>query len=140
MGRSSWSATSFDIGAHNRPDERRTVHAIHSGVASCADKMMSPSFSRSSLSATMTGRPCLMASRASSMVEMPAVRSVLMRFLIGCRNVKSGLVALKGEHALNMAGDDVGLDVHAIADLEFAERGCLERLGNERHLEPLSLV
>ncbi len=68
-GRSRASARSAGIGAQMKPLDHRTVHAIHSGVASCADRMTSPSFSRFSSSATMTGRPARRASRASEMGE-----------------------------------------------------------------------
>ena len=56
-GRSSRSANSAGIGAQMKPLDQRTVQAIHSGVASSAERMTSPSFSRFSSSATMTGRP-----------------------------------------------------------------------------------
>src|SRR5690606_28564885 len=68
-GRFRWSARSDGIGAQMKPDDQRTVHAIHSGVASSAERMTSPSFSRFSSSATMTGRPARSDSRASSMVD-----------------------------------------------------------------------
>ena len=67
-GRSSRSAHSAGIGAQMNPLDQRTVHAIHSGVASSADRTTSPSFSRFSSSATITGRPARSASRASGMV------------------------------------------------------------------------
>ncbi len=58
------SARSAGIGAQMKPDDQRTVQATHSGVASSADMMTSPSFSRFSSSATRTGRPARRASRA----------------------------------------------------------------------------
>ena len=68
-GRSSRSAHSAGIGAQMKPLDQRTVQATHSGVASSAERMTSPSFSRFSSSATMTGRPARSASSASGMVE-----------------------------------------------------------------------
>src|SRR5665811_2399022 len=61
------------------------VQAIHCVVAVAAARMTSPSFSRSSSSATRTGRPALSASNASSIVEsclfMPVPHSVRGRGL-----------------------------------------------------------
>src|SRR5690606_33138476 len=68
-GRFRLSARSAGIGAQMKPDDQRTVHATHSGVASSAERMTSPSFSRFSSSATSTGRPARSDSRASSIVE-----------------------------------------------------------------------
>ena len=87
--------------------------------------MTSPSFSRPSSSATMTGRP------ARSAVEG-----------LGDAGESSLPTAGKGdgaqrEHPLDVAGEDVGLDVDAVADRAGAEGRRGEGLGDERDLEPL---
>ena len=55
-----------DMRAQMKPLDHRTAHAIHSGVASCADRMTSPSFSRFSSSTTMRNRPAFNSSSPSS--------------------------------------------------------------------------
>ena len=42
----------------------------------------------------------------------------------------------EAQHPLDVTREDVGLDVHAVADDAVAERGRGEGLGDERDLEP----
>jgi hypothetical protein len=106
MGGSSMArARSAVIGAHTTPEEWRMMKPIHSAVTVAAGMMRSPSFSRSSSSTTMIGRPARRAAMAWSMVfravgvsgvsgaEVPAgwvagacgaVDVVVMRWLLLC--------------------------------------------------------
>ena len=42
----------------------------------------------------------------------------------------------EGGQALHVLGERIGLEVHAVADLERAEVGCLQGFGNQADLEP----
>ena len=126
-----------------KPLDQRTVQAIHSGEASCADRMTSPSFSRFSSSATMTGRPARSASRASGIVERLIAEPPSFD---GCWRSESGLAergcgrSRERKQTLHVARQDVGLEVDVVAGGEAAEGRRLERLGDERHLEPLAVA
>ena len=65
-GISSRSSIAAGIGTQITPLEWRIVKAISSGVAFEAAKMMSPSFSRSSSSTTITALPAAMSAMARS--------------------------------------------------------------------------
>ena len=86
-----------------------------SGVTSCAAQMRSPSFSRSSSSATMTNLP---------------VADVGDRLFYRSEDHDRFL-----EQTLNVLPEHVGLDVHVIADREVAERGVPQRVFNQRQLQ-----
>ena len=77
-GSSRRSAVAFVIGAQRKPLVCRTIHAIHSWVANSAAMMASPSFSRASSSATMTGLPARRASSTSGIVAR-LMRGSLLR-------------------------------------------------------------
>ncbi len=77
-GSSSRSAIAFVIGAQRKPLVWRTIHAIHSWVANSAAMIASPSFSRASSSATMTGLPARRASSTSGIVAR-LMRDSLLR-------------------------------------------------------------
>src|SRR3982751_4845666 len=86
------------------------MNATSSGVACWAAKIRSPSFSRSSSSTTMTGRPAAMSAIAPSMslniVDCPLPVA---------------------EKLLHVLGDHVDLEVDRIADRLGSEDGQLER-------------
>lgn len=67
-GKFSFTALAGVIGAHSMPVVCRTANAIRSVVANFAAITRSPSFSRSSLSTTMTNRPAQISSTASATV------------------------------------------------------------------------
>ena len=100
----------------------------------------SPSFSRSSPSQTTTILPRRMSSIASSIVENGESRcSRLGRCALGALVIRllsrswSFREAL--QQALDVAGEDVALDVHAVARARRPEGGALEGLGDQRDLE-----
>src|SRR5437764_1950286 len=98
---SSSSSRSAMQGMQIRPPPVLAMKAIHSGVTISAAMARSPSFSRSSSSTMMTGRPALNSSIASGMVASG----------IACLfNTRLGTPAYQ---ALQVAGDDVRLEVHA---------------------------
>src|SRR5690349_6701082 len=80
------------------------MKATSSGVACSAAKIRSPSFSRSSSSTTITGRPAAMAAIALSMSSNIA----------------------RSKHLLDVLGDHVDLEVHGVADGFGTQNGQLE--------------
>src|SRR3954454_6635297 len=100
------------------PPAWRVMKLIASGVTNWAAMTTSPSFSRSSSSTTTTMRPLAMSSRASSMVA----------------NLMSARV---GNELLQMLGEDVHLEIDGSPLLRPAERRALQRLGDERHRDPV---
>src|SRR3954466_8173794 len=101
-----------------QPPAWRVMKLIASGVTNCAAITRSPSFSRSSSSTTTTILPAAMSSSASSMVA----------------NLTSSLVAM--DHQLfDVLGHDVHFQVHGGALLGSAQRGALQGLGYQRHVE-----
>src|SRR5258705_4186091 len=109
--RSGGSARQID------PPAWRVMKLIASGVTNCAAMRRSPSFSRSSSSTTTTILPAAMSSRASSMVA-------------------NRMSARVGNELLQVLGEDVDLEIDGSARLRGAQPGALERLGDERDLEP----
>src|SRR4029450_6277254 len=85
-------------------------------VACSAAKIRSPSFSRSSSSTTITGRPAAKAATA--------------------RSISLSIAA--SQHLLDVLGDDVDLEVHRIADVLGAEDGQLERGGDQADAEAVA--
>src|SRR3954451_7341944 len=81
------------------------MKATSSGVASSAAKIRSPSFSRSSSSTTITGRPAATAAIARSM--------------------SSNMTA--SQHLLDVLGDHVDLEVDRVTDRLGAQHSELER-------------
>src|SRR3954451_21188997 len=117
---SSRSSSSQRSGVRARqiqPPAWRVMKLIASGVTNCAAMTRSPSFSRSSSSTTTTILPAEMSSRASSIVE----NSMSVRV---------------GKELLHVLGQDVDLEVDGGAGLGAAEGRALERLRDERHVEP----
>src|SRR6185295_10517867 len=114
-GSSSRSACSSVIGTQTYPDVCRTMNAISSAVACSAAKIRSPSFSRSSSSTTITGRPAAMSATARSMSSNTAL----------------------SQHLLDVLGDDVDLEVHRVAGGLDAEHGRLERRRDQPDAELL---
>src|SRR5918995_33987 len=125
-----------------------------SGVANWAASVRSPSFSRFSSSQTTTIRPRRMSSIASSAVAkgesvfFPLSLGSLVFLAIQLLLVMRGCSARKrpsiseGWHAWapgqlppHVAGEHVALHVEPIAELDAAERGALEGLGDQRDLQ-----
>src|SRR3954470_493996 len=100
------------------PPAWRVMKLMASGVMNCAAITRSPSFSRSSSSTTTTILPAAMSSRASSMVA----NSISVR---------------AGNELLHMLGQDVHFQVDGSPLSRPAQRGSLQRLGDERHREPV---
>src|SRR5262245_127971 len=112
-----------------RPRPWVAMKLIASGVANCAARVRSPSFSRFSSSQTTTILPRRMSSIASSMVAKALCCLVLS--LISLLLVKRWHA---WQHPADVAGQYVALDVHPIAGLRAAERRPLERLRDQRNL------
>src|SRR5688500_12379977 len=89
------------------------MNAISSGVACSAAKIRSPSFSRSSSSTTITGRPAAMSATARSMSASMA----------------------PSQHLLDVLGDHVDLEIHGVADGLGTEDGELEGGGDQADAE-----
>src|SRR5205809_914081 len=102
-----------------QPPAWRVMKLIASGVTNCAAMTRSPSFSRSSSSTTTTMPPAAMSSSASSMVA----------------NLTSSLVAMRKNQLLHVLGHDVHFQVHGGPFLGSAQRGALQCLGDQRHVE-----
>ena len=111
-----------------------------SGVANWAAITRSPSFSRSSPSQTTTIRPRadlldrLLDRRERALARLGSASSVS-----GSRSSGSRLL-LSGEwchQPLHVLGDDVALDVEPASRRGLAEGRPLERLGDQRDLEPV---
>ena len=115
------------------------VQPMSAGVACSAAKMMSPSFSRSSLSTTMTGRPAAMARTASSTGSSPARRTA-----VGCRCVRRSLG--QPSRRLPANGKTSSRSVYFASTSTSrltrpptglgAQTGFVQRGGNESHFEP----
>src|SRR3954454_3572067 len=101
-----------------QPPAWRVMKLIASGVTNCAAMTRSPSFSRSSSSTTTTILPAAMSSNASSMVE-------------------NSISARVGNELLHVFREDVNLEVDLAAGLGLPQRRPLQRLGDERHGEPV---
>src|SRR5436305_8621753 len=101
---SSSSSRSAMHGMQMRPPPVLAMKAIHSGVTFSAAMARSPSFSRSSSSTMMTGRPALNSSIASGMVASGMVPRLF--------NTRKRTCAYQ---ALDVAGDDVDLQVDPAA-------------------------
>src|SRR5215217_1643303 len=96
------------------------MNVISSGVTSEAAQIRSPSFSRSSSSATMTSLPAAKSAIACSMVENGmAVRECGAR--TGARGSPCGRV--RGDELAHVLADHVRLDVDAVARAQCAECG-----------------
>ena len=109
-----------------------------SGVANCAAITRSPSFSRSSPSQTTTMRPRRISSIASSIVAKGLSPARSPRLCSRSRSSGSRSL-LSGEwchQPLHVLGDDVALDVQLASRLSCAEVGPLQRLGDQRDLDP----
>src|SRR3954470_12145013 len=114
------------------------MKATSSAVACWAAKMRSPSFSRSSSSTTITGRPAAMSAIARSMSAKAvfALPVASLRSLTACP-----------QHLLDVLGDHVDLEVHGVAgglgtqdgqfqrgrDQADAERLVVDRHDGQRH-------
>src|SRR5258706_13473230 len=109
-----------------RPPARLIMKLISSGVASCAAQIRSPSFSRSSSSATMISLPAAISAIACSTV-LNGISSA----------VGSGLErGHVGRHELaNILPHHVGFDVHLITSLQGAKRGMARRVLDYRQLK-----
>src|SRR4051812_46010310 len=122
-----------------QPPAWRVMKLIASGVTNCAAMTRSPSFSRSSSSTTTTILPEAMSSSASSMVanlssSLVAIgsppRGILPRVLmvtVGLRPPDNQL--------LHVLRHDVHFQVHGGALLGSAQRGALQGLGDQGHVE-----
>src|SRR6266542_3828262 len=110
---------------------------IASGVANCAARVRSPSFSRVSSSHTTTMRPRRMSSIASSMEEKTADCSAPAGSVAGLRlGISLPFQVPKALHEpLGVPRDQVHLDVYAASLVQLSERRPLERLGDQRYLE-----
>ncbi len=101
-----------------------------SGVAASAAMTRSPSFSRSSSSATMIIRPLRMSSRASSTRSKGMLRS-----LVGSRG---GIPPRVGQ-STHVLADQVRLHVDPVARLEPRQVGPLPGVGDEGYLHHVSV-
>src|SRR3954451_16931574 len=112
-----------------------------SGVANCAAIVRSPSFSRLSSSQTTTIRPRRISSSASSIGEKGlAARSATAPAAGSGARGSSGIsfpsfVDKALHERLHVAGDEVHLDVEAVALAGLAERRSRQRLGDQRGLD-----
>src|SRR5436190_14001560 len=101
------------------PPAWRVMKLIASGVTNWAAMTRSPSFSRSSSSTTTTIRPAAMSSRASSMVA------------------NSISVRLVGNELLQVLREHVDFQIDGSPRRRSAQGRPLQRLGDERHREPV---
>src|SRR5829696_7163704 len=130
--RPSWSTRSPVSARQINPPARFTMKVISSGVTSDAAQIRSPSFSRSSSSATMTSLPAAKSAIACSTVENGmAVRE------IGARRGESASSrgGIRGHELADVLPDHVRLDVHAVASAKRAERGVGPGVLDERQLK-----
>ena len=128
--RPSWSARSLVTARQIIPFARIITFTI-SGVMSCAAQMRSPSFSRSSSSATTTKRPFRMSSMACSTVP----NGMLLRAADGgdgggtgrsVRRPSGDALQVRGNQPAHVLPDHVALQVHAVARSEETQRGVPE--------------
>src|SRR5688572_29164952 len=96
------------------------------GVTSCAAQMRSPSFSRSSSSATMTSRPSSVVRQRASYVARQGASSV----------VRHGL-GVRREQPADVLRDHVRLDVHRIPLAQRAQCRVLTRKVDDGYLHDL---
>src|SRR5690606_5632327 len=111
-------------------EEWRTMNATSAGVAFCAAKMRSPSFSRSSSSTTTTGRPSAISLTASSMVA----NCVIAAPTPDCSSLVS---SVRHRKLLDVLGDDIDLEVDRRARTLAPQRGPLQRRRDQAHRERL---
>src|SRR5918911_3022029 len=124
--RPSWSTRSPVRARQIIPPAFRIMKFTISGVTSCAAQMRSPSFSRSSSSATMTNRPSRMDSMACSTVPNGIGK------LVGRRRALP--VGIRSDQSLYVFPDHVRLDVHPVAMVKRVQRRMTERVVDEREL------
>src|SRR3954471_20352857 len=97
------------------------------GVTSSAAHMRSPSFSRSSSSATMTNLPAAISRSASSIGV-----KVIERF-----DVAEPSWPIRGHEALHMFSDHIGFDVDLVAVPDGLECRVSQRIVDERKLNDI---
>src|SRR5690606_26161620 len=120
-GRSRRSAIAFVIARQTTPPVWRIMKASRSGVTASAARTRSPSFSRSSSSTRITGRPALSSATSSGTSASPG------------RRVASGMAGLpQRQDPLDVLGQHVGLEVHAVAGAQAGQRRDLERVRYQR--------
>src|SRR5215212_6109017 len=130
--RPSWSTRSPVSATQIKPPARFTMKLISSGVTSDAAQIRSPSFSRSSSSATMTSLPAAKSTIACSTVENGmAVRE------IGVSSGENGSSrgGIRRHELTDVLPDHVRLDVNAVAGAERAERGMSPGVFDQRQLK-----
>ena len=123
------------------PRASLAMKLIASGVANCAAITRSPSFSRSSPSQTTTIRPRRISSIASSIVENGLCPASAPASSVLCASViwltPAPFPRQIGDQPLHVLRDDVALDVQPAPRRGLAEGRPLERLGDQRDLEPV---
>ena len=123
-----------------RPRASLAMKLTASGVANWAAITRSPSFSRSSPSQTTTIRPRRISSIASSIVEKGLSPASARRCSVSASRSSGSRSLLSGEwchQPLHVLGDDVALDVQPASRLGLAEVRPLQRLGDQRDLDPV---
>src|SRR6476661_1994912 len=125
-GRSSWSTRSPGSATQINPPARLIMKLISSGVTSCAAQIRSPSFSRSSSSATMTSLPAAMSAMASATV---------LNVIGSLSGVGSSRHVVRRHELANILAHHVGLHVYGVAGMERAECGVARRMVDEAHLK-----
>src|ERR1700694_170399 len=119
MGSMSSSSSRVAMqGIQIRPPPALAMKAIHSGVTISAAIARSPSFSRSSSSTMMTGRPALSSSIASGIVA----RGICLF------NTRFGTLGTRTYQTFHITGDQVHLQVHSAALLVAASSCLVQRV------------
>src|SRR5215207_8671646 len=109
------------------------MKVISSGVTSDAAQIRSPSFSRSSSSATMTSLPAAKSAIACSTVENGM--GVDARDAVVAHVPRSPRGRVRGDELSDVLPDHVRLDVDAVADAQRAQRGMRPGELDERQLK-----
>src|SRR5689334_2111058 len=109
------------------------MKVMDSAVTREAAQMRSPSFSRSSSSATMTSLPAAKSAIACSTVENGMEVNECVRNATAASRSPRGRV--RGNELADVLPDHVRLDVHAVAGTECTERGVRPRVLDERYLK-----
>src|SRR3982074_974641 len=130
MGSMSSSSSRVAMqGMQIRPPPALAVEAIRSGVTFSAAIARSPSFSRSSSSTMMTGRPALNSSIASGIVASGMVSSLF-----------NPRMRTRSYQPFDVAGNDIHLQVHLGAFPVAAGRRLLERVWDVGDGERLGFI
>src|ERR1700687_6219509 len=133
-GRSSWSARSPVSARQIHPPALRIMKLMSSGVTSCAEQIRSPSFSRSSSSATMISLPALMSAMACSTVPNSIYTLMLQREIR--HGIYRGCLTQVGlEEPAQVFGDYVSLYVDPASNPQIAQRRMTQGVIDQRKLQ-----